>query len=284
MAEASTRWTTEQSGCTQPKGSQDEGASTGRPSTVSARPFKCWFTRATNYQERTTASCTCYGSASASSYPTSSCLRSCPRETTTRRKHLRMRQRSGMSPEGGTWASRLVSDSYRSKDGGPLAITTRRRAGSTWNTAEYSMWTGNGPLSVHGPQASQVKSPSSRTSYLEPRFSITPVLGAVFVISRAFRLTRRSSQGGVVAGALIVTVRRLGCVALSLPPTRLTTSARVAAPPHATSVQRRETHHGPVFGNVTRRTGWALLAMVLPGDRAEGPALSGQVGGAGVRP
>src|SRR5215204_6876972 len=90
MAEASTRWTTEQSGCTQPKGSQDEGASTGRPSTVSARPFKCWFTRATNYQERTTASCTCYGSASASSYPTSSCLRSCPRETTTRRKHLRM--------------------------------------------------------------------------------------------------------------------------------------------------------------------------------------------------
>jgi hypothetical protein len=44
MAEASTRWTTEQSGCTQPKGSQDEGASTGRPFTVSARPFKCWFT------------------------------------------------------------------------------------------------------------------------------------------------------------------------------------------------------------------------------------------------
>jgi len=39
-----------------------------------------------------------------------------------------------------------------------------------------------------------------------------------------------------------------------------------------------------LFGNVTRRTGWALLAMVLPGDRAEGPALSGQVGGAGVRP
>src|SRR5215204_5552289 len=43
-------------------------------------------------QERTTASCTCYGSASASIYPTSSCLRSCPRETTTQRKHLRMRE------------------------------------------------------------------------------------------------------------------------------------------------------------------------------------------------
>src|SRR5215203_2083559 len=99
MAEASTRWTTEQSGCTQPKGSQDEGASTGRPSTVSARPFKCWFTRATNYQERTTASCTCYGSASASTYPTSSCLRSCPRETTTGCKHLRMGQCCGMTPD-----------------------------------------------------------------------------------------------------------------------------------------------------------------------------------------
>jgi len=83
-----------------------------------------------------------------------------------------------MSPEG-----RAVRQVYRNKDGGPEPITKARWAGSTRKTIVCWIATGNGPRFAQGSQASHVKSPWSRTSYVSRRFSITPVVGAVLVTS-----------------------------------------------------------------------------------------------------
>jgi hypothetical protein len=120
----------------------------------------------------------------------------------------------------------------RSKDGGPEAITIRLLSGSTRNTTESSIATGNGPLLAQGSQASHVKSPWSRTSYANRRLTITPLVGAEFVTARAFREARCSNHEGVVAGALILT---LGCTerrdALSRLARRPSPRVRATAPP-----------------------------------------------------
>jgi hypothetical protein len=124
---------------------------------------------------------------------------------------------------------------YRSKDGGPEVMTTRRSSGSTRKKIECRMATGKDPRLVQGPQASHVKSPRRRTSYAPRVRLITPVVGADFVTSRAFCDASLSSHAGVVGGALIVT---LGCVgrpvALSCPLTRSSMRTNAAAMPPAT--------------------------------------------------